>query len=202
MLFEDVLCGGVSVSRREQSQALFLLVQLYKHGQCWQQYWDPSERCPPTNTSAWCWWVSTPIPYWATGSQARHQLLPLIGILLLKRIMAPVPTRAFLVSSLQLHLLVDFVKEQDRSMGSASSLPTIAFWCVKIWMGSCQHCRHRTWVRHLHVSGACRRSQLHWSVTHPLTWLFPAAVRGTQVACLSSPCYKQGPGTDPFAIFA
>ena len=54
--------------------------------------------------------------------QSRTKLLPvkldtnfyhLIGILLLK-IMAPVPTTAFLVS-LHLHLLVDFFKKQDRS---------------------------------------------------------------------------------------
>lgn len=38
------------------------------------------------------------------------------GILLLKKVPAAAPTTAFLVS-LHLHLLVDFVKKQDRSRG-------------------------------------------------------------------------------------
>lgn len=57
--------------------------------------------------------------------QSRTRLLPvkldtnfyhLIGILLLKKTTALVPTTAFLVL-LHLHLLVDFVKKQDRSRG-------------------------------------------------------------------------------------
>lgn len=123
-------------------------------------------------------------------------------------IMASVPTTGFLVSP-HLYLLRDFVKDQDESWAwgwETLTLARTAFWCAKIWMGNCQHCCHRTWDPHFHVSGAfegpsCYRQAalVHHTPPHALS---PTRVRVCSLCVCPAPCCKLGPGTDSFVTFA